>query len=86
VSLKPNLAHGVKWEVPNSYLRAVSWWVESVAVLAFLYGCAEMRPATDLPGLRVTSEGDSPVVCYVRAKSFNGLVPMSCREAAMVRP
>lgn len=30
--------------------------------------------------------GETPAVCYVRARNFKGLVPLSCTEAQMIRP
>ena len=38
------------------------------------------------PAIVQSKEGDRPGVCYVRARSFRGLVPLSCDEAIMVRP
>jgi len=59
--------------------------VVSISVLA-LSGCAEPvnRP---VPSLIVGRSGeDYPVTCYVRARDFHGLVPMSCSTAVMTRP
>jgi hypothetical protein len=47
----------------------------------------EERPAgPQSPAIVETGEGDKPALCYVRARGFRGLVPLSCSEAAMVRP
>lgn len=49
-----------------------------------LIGCTTIG---DQPGPLVeTSRGEQPQVCYVRARNFHGLVPISCAEALEARP
>jgi hypothetical protein len=53
--------------------------------LPLLGACATLA-GNDPEPLLMTRRGEAPTVCYVRARSFAGFVPISCIEAAMIRP
>jgi hypothetical protein len=61
-------------------------WLSIAFIIWLLVGCATISSGNAPEPLLFGLGGERPSVCYVRAKHFNGLVPMSCIEAAMVRP
>lgn len=71
----------------------VALWAILIFILFLgLKGCAT-APTADEETIRsssspliMTPEGERPAVCYVRAKHFAGLVPISCEEANQARP
>ena len=64
--------------------------MEALVVVLVLSGCAGWPQAQvnrPVPSLVVGASGeDYPITCYVRARNFHGLVPMSCSTAMMTRP
>jgi hypothetical protein len=38
------------------------------------------------PAIIERDTGETPAICYVRARNFQGLVPLSCNEAGIIRP
>jgi hypothetical protein len=43
-------------------------------------------PSPQAPAIIERDTGETPAICYVRARHFQGLVPLSCNEAQIIRP
>ena len=61
--------------------------VAGILVLVLMPSACATPVNRSVPSLIVGASGeDYPVTCYVRARNFHGLVPMSCSTAVMTRP
>ena len=59
-----------------------------LAMMLELSGCASLYDQGRVVPSMVRSPwgDDESITCYVRARQFNGLVPMACSQAMLARP